>query len=170
MGIPTISDTVECEHLLATKPLVMLKFSAVWCGPCKAVKPAVDHMNKTFPNIAMADVDVDESQDVASRFGVTAMPTFIFFHRGVEVDRVKGGNVIAVTAALRKISALEPKFGGNPGYRLGSSTPVAKSSSKPPQPSSSGLYSGAHDLLHYVKLYFSTLFTIDARGVASSSG
>lgn len=167
MGIPSIHDSAECDHLLASKPLVMLKFSAEWCGPCKAVKPAVDHMSTTFPNVAMADVDVDENQQIASQFGVTAMPTFLFFHRGVEIDRVKGGNVIAVTAALRKLSALAPKFGGDSGHRLGGTPPVQKDSKKKiklttPRPGVVG------DISHYVKLYFSTLFTTNARGVASS--
>ncbi|KAK7495022.1 hypothetical protein BaRGS_00013662 [Batillaria attramentaria] len=58
--------------------LVVIDFFAQWCGPCKMIGPKVVQMAKEMDTVAFAKVDVDELEEVAQQYEVSAMPTFIF--------------------------------------------------------------------------------------------
>ncbi|KAJ4707523.1 Thioredoxin [Melia azedarach] len=70
--------------------LMVIDFSASWCGPCKLVEPAVHEMATKYTDVQFAKIDVDELSDVAQEFKVQAMPTFVLVKKGKEVDRVVG--------------------------------------------------------------------------------
>lgn len=70
--------------------LLVIDFSASWCGPCKSFEPAVRHMAVKFTDVSFVKVDVDELPEVAKEFDVTAMPTFVLMKNGKEVDRIVG--------------------------------------------------------------------------------
>lgn len=73
------------------KPFVLLA-SAIWCGPCKVVKPFYEQMAKDYTNIMFYTLDVDSCTDLASLLQIAAMPTFIVFNGdGKEVMRQQGG-------------------------------------------------------------------------------
>ncbi|XP_021297775.1 thioredoxin H2 [Herrania umbratica] len=73
-----------------TPKLIVIDFSASWCGPCKFIEPAVHGMAAKFTEVDFVKIDVDELPDVAQEFGVQAMPTFVLVKKGKEVDRVVG--------------------------------------------------------------------------------
>ncbi|EOY03355.1 hypothetical protein QUC31_017766 [Theobroma cacao] len=73
-----------------TPKLIVIDFSASWCGPCKFIEPAVHDMAAKFTEVDFVKIDVDELPDVAQEFGVQAMPTFVLVKKGKEVDRVVG--------------------------------------------------------------------------------
>lgn len=78
-------------EVLKAKNLVLVDFFAEWCGPCKMMSPAVDELAKQYKAKAkIGKIDVDESSQVAGRYGVMSIPTIIFFKNGEEVDRVVG--------------------------------------------------------------------------------
>jgi thioredoxin 1 len=80
------TETVE----KGTKP-ALLDFGATWCGPCKALEPTIVALAGEYGDkVTIAKVDVDESQQVALRFGIMAVPTVIFFKGGKEVHRFSG--------------------------------------------------------------------------------
>jgi len=58
--------------------LVVVDFHATWCGPCKMIAPHLEEMDKTMDDVVFLKVDVDECEDIAEEYKVTAMPTFIF--------------------------------------------------------------------------------------------
>lgn len=66
----------------------LLKFHATWCGPCKSLSIVMETM--TLP-IAVEDVDIDKSNDVARKYNVRSVPTMIVVDdTGTEVKRVVG--------------------------------------------------------------------------------
>ncbi|CAL5369964.1 unnamed protein product [Camellia sinensis] len=73
-----------------TSKLMVVDFSAPWCGPCKLMEPAIHEMADKFTDVEFLKIDVDELSDVAEEFGVEAMPTFVLVKQGKEVDRVIG--------------------------------------------------------------------------------
>ena len=73
------------------EPVVLVDFSASWCGPCKMLAPVLENVSKTLEGkVKIVKVDVDESMDLASEFGVMAVPTMILFKEGQQVDAFSG--------------------------------------------------------------------------------
>jgi thioredoxin 1 len=76
---------------LKTKQMVTLKkFSAVWCGPCRALAPVINEVKTQFSNVKFEEYDVDEAYDEATKYGIRSVPTIIIEKNGVEVDRFTG--------------------------------------------------------------------------------
>ncbi|KAI3462958.1 hypothetical protein Pfo_019621 [Paulownia fortunei] len=70
--------------------LMVVDFSATWCGPCKFMEPVFNDMSAKYPDVDFVKIDVDELSDVAREFVVQAMPTFVLLKQGKEVERVVG--------------------------------------------------------------------------------
>ena len=69
---------------------VLVDFYADWCGPCRMVSPIIDEIAEERSDITVGKVNVDESIELASRFGVESIPTVIIFKDGKEVNRITG--------------------------------------------------------------------------------
>ena len=65
-------------------------FTATWCGPCKAFKPIILELISEGYNITIHDID--ENQELASKYGVRSVPTTVIEENGVEVDRFVGAS------------------------------------------------------------------------------
>ncbi|KAE8672417.1 Thioredoxin H2 [Hibiscus syriacus] len=93
-GVKTFHSTPRWQlHFNSVKEspkLMVIDFSASWCGPCKFMEPALNDMADRFTDVAFVKLDVDELPDVAQEFGVQGMPTFVLLKNGKEVDRVVG--------------------------------------------------------------------------------
>lgn len=72
--------------------LVVIDFTASWCGPCKAIAPLYKELSEEYDDVVFLKVDVDENPDTAAKYSVSAMPTFLYIQRGVVVDRLMGAN------------------------------------------------------------------------------
>ena len=73
-----------------TKQLVVVDFTASWCGPCRFITPFLVELAKKLPDVLFLKVDVDELKSVATDWAVEAMPTFMFLKEGKIVDKVVG--------------------------------------------------------------------------------
>ncbi len=76
--------------IITSQGLVLVDFWAEWCGPCKMMHPVFERMAKKYRHIKFARVNVDQNQDISMKFGVQAIPTFIMFKDGKQVDRMMG--------------------------------------------------------------------------------
>ncbi|XP_047324166.1 thioredoxin H-type 1-like [Impatiens glandulifera] len=73
-----------------SKKLVVIDFTATWCGPCRLITPVLAELAKEIPHVIFLKVDVDELRSVSEDFAVEAMPTFVFIKDGNTIDRVVG--------------------------------------------------------------------------------
>ena len=76
----TVSN-FEQEVLASEKP-VLVDFWATWCGPCKMLAPVLQEFAGEHPEVKVGKVNVDEEMALASRFGVSSIPTLILFRGG----------------------------------------------------------------------------------------
>ena len=72
------------------KDKVLVDFFATWCGPCRMLTPILEQVSEEVKNCKIFKVDVDESPNIARRFGIMSVPTLILFEDGEEKDRVSG--------------------------------------------------------------------------------
>ncbi|MBI4470115.1 MAG: thioredoxin family protein [Acidobacteria bacterium] len=80
---------------------VLADFYATWCGPCQAMAPIVERLAQRFAGRAqVVKVDIDERPDLAVRFGVRGVPSFLLFAGGRAVARTVGTSSEEALAAL----------------------------------------------------------------------
>lgn len=72
--------------------LVVVDFSATWCGPCKMIAPVFEEMSNEFGGVVFVKIDVDEVPEIAQKYQVMAMPTFLFLRKGEIVGRFSGAS------------------------------------------------------------------------------
>jgi len=66
--------------------VVLVDFFAVWCGPCKMIAPVLEQLSEKYAGKAsIYKVDVDQSMQLAAKYGVQAVPTMILFKDGQPV-------------------------------------------------------------------------------------
>lgn len=72
--------------------LVVVDFSATWCGLCKMIKPFFHSLSENYSTVVFLKGDVYDYQDVTSECEVICMPAFQFFKKGQKVDEFSGAN------------------------------------------------------------------------------
>ena len=76
---------------LKTKQMVTVKkFSAVWCGPCRALTPVMNEIKSNYSNVKFEEYDIDEYSDITEEYGVRSVPTVIIVKDGIELQRFTG--------------------------------------------------------------------------------
>uniref|UniRef100_A0A0D3H6N1 TPR repeat-containing thioredoxin TDX n=2 Tax=Oryza barthii TaxID=65489 RepID=A0A0D3H6N1_9ORYZ len=94
--------------------LVVLYFTAAWCGPCRFIGPVCKSLAEKHRNVVFLKVDIDELNSVAYRWNVSSVPSFFFVRNGKEIDKVVGADKNGLE---RKQSYVGPKtnigFTGN---------------------------------------------------------
>lgn len=95
-----VTDASFDQEVLKSAEPVLVDFHAQWCGPCKAMAPALDQIAAELKGkVKIVKLDVDENPKVTGTYGIRAMPTLILF---------KGGKVAAQhTGAIVQKKKLE---------------------------------------------------------------
>ena len=75
---------------ISNNDLLLVDFWAEWCGPCKSMHPIFTRMAKKYKSVRFARVNVDNAQDIAMRYGVQSIPTFIMFKNGEVANTMVG--------------------------------------------------------------------------------
>ena len=72
--------------------LEVKRFSAAWCGPCRALAPVMEGIKTQHSDVVFETIDVDIDHEQASKYAIRSVPTVIFVKDGVEVERLVGVN------------------------------------------------------------------------------
>lgn len=99
-----ITDAGFDELLKSEKPLV-IDFWAEWCGPCRMVGPIVDELAEEYADkVTIGKVDVDNNDEITSKYGIRNIPTILFIKGGMVVDKQVGAAQKAIL--VEKIESL----------------------------------------------------------------
>ncbi len=85
------SADFQAKVLDSNEP-VLVDFFATWCGPCKMMAPVIDEVASEMEGKAKVyKLDIDESPEIAQRYGIMSVPTFIVFKNGQPAKQTLGG-------------------------------------------------------------------------------
>lgn len=70
--------------------LEVKKFSAAWCGPCRALKPVFEEVKSQYSNVTFVEHDVDTDYEAAAQYGIRSVPTVVLVKDGKEIERFTG--------------------------------------------------------------------------------
>lgn len=87
-----IINNIEFQNEVLNKAgVTLVDFFAVWCGPCKMAAPVLDQLSVDMEGRAkIFKVDVDQSPELAQRYGISSVPTMILFKNGRAVEKIVG--------------------------------------------------------------------------------
>ena len=107
-GVPMLATKGEFDKCLADAgdKLVVVDFTATWCGPCQRIAPVFVKLAEEMPDVVFVKVDVDKLGELAAQLGVTSMPTFLFMRNGEVVDRMSGADEAGLRAMVAELSAV----------------------------------------------------------------
>lgn len=95
------------DEVLNASGLVVVDFWAEWCGPCRQLGPIIEQLAHDNPEVKIGKMNVDSNQSIPMQYGISSIPTIIFFKDGRVVDTKVGAfpksalqNVIDQHAAL----------------------------------------------------------------------
>ncbi|MCS7129829.1 MAG: thioredoxin [Archaeoglobaceae archaeon] len=89
-------DEKEFMKVIRSEKLVVVDFYADWCMPCRYLSPVLEKISKEYKEVEFYKVNVDENQELAFEYGISSIPTVLFFKDG----EIVGGFVGAMPESM----------------------------------------------------------------------
>jgi thioredoxin 1 len=83
-------DSKNFDEVIGGDRPVFVDFYATWCGPCQMMMPVIEELAKEAEDFTVAKLDIDQAPEVAAKYNVMSVPTFILFKDGKEAARMMG--------------------------------------------------------------------------------
>ena len=86
-----VTETTFEEEILKSDIPVLVDFWAEWCGPCRMIGPIVEELGKDYEGkLKVAKIDVQNNNNIATKYGIMSIPALLFFKNGEVVDQIIG--------------------------------------------------------------------------------
>lgn len=83
-------DSKNIDTILKTKDIVLMNFSAEWCGPCLLMNKILKEFILEQNDIYVAKINADTNSDILKKYGIRGIPQFLLINKGEEVKRHNG--------------------------------------------------------------------------------
>jgi thioredoxin len=95
------------EEMLSDSDVpVLVDFYADWCGPCQMMVPILEKVNLELKDrLRIVKIDTEKYTELASQYGIAALPTLVLFKQGKPVDKIEG-----VMQAAQLVQHLQPQL------------------------------------------------------------
>ena len=90
MAVVEVNKDIFESVVLKSDKKVLVDFYASWCGPCKMLRPVLDQIAETNTNVEFVSINVDDEDELAEKYGVSAIPCLVLIDKGEEVKRSVG--------------------------------------------------------------------------------
>ena len=91
MSVINLNEKNFEEEVLKSEKAVLIDFWASWCGPCRMMSPVVDEIAVEMKDsVKVCKINIDEEQNLAVKYNVMSIPTFVVLKNGKEVGRTVG--------------------------------------------------------------------------------
>ncbi len=91
MSVTSLNEKNFEEEVLKSEKPVLIDFWASWCGPCRMMSPVVDEIAEEMKDeVKVCKINIDEEQNLAVKYNVMSIPTFIVIKEGREIGRSVG--------------------------------------------------------------------------------
>ncbi|XP_040216481.1 thioredoxin-like [Rana temporaria] len=103
--VKQIESVADFKAFLASAgdKLVVVDFTAVWCGPCRRIAPIFEELCKTHADVFFCKVDVDDVADLSESCGIHAMPTFQFYKNKEKIEEFSGADDGKLKATIARL-------------------------------------------------------------------
>jgi thioredoxin 1 len=101
--LESISTKEQFSDILNKHKMVLLKFGAPWCGPCRILAPKIEKLSEANPEVKFFEVDADSSSELVQQFKVSALPTVIVFRSDKVISRIEGANMKKIEEAVKDV-------------------------------------------------------------------
>src|SRR5690242_15514433 len=102
MSVQSLHYLHEYNQAIAYKDLSVIDWWAQWCAPCLQIAPSIEQLAQNYTAVKFYKIDVDEASDIATRAGISAMPTFHFYKNGKLIDTVVGARLSSIKDKLKQ--------------------------------------------------------------------
>jgi thioredoxin len=94
--VSTLTMTSDNHDEAVNDGIVFIDFWAEWCGPCRRFAPVFEQAAQQHSDITFAKVDTEDQRELATRYGVTSIPTLVIYRDGIPVFSQPGALPAAV--------------------------------------------------------------------------
>jgi thioredoxin 1 len=102
--VVNLQDATFDQEVIKSDLPVLVDFWAIWCGPCKAIAPAVEEIARRYQGkIKVCKMDVDEHQQVPQAYGIRSIPTLLLFKGGKVVGTVVGADKGKLEESVKRV-------------------------------------------------------------------
>ncbi|WP_411024977.1 thioredoxin [Salmonella sp. s54836] len=103
MPVTEVETFASFDQALKENTKVAVDFYATWCGPCKMISPKFESLSSKYPDVKFIKIDVDKNTWASEKYGINAMPTFLFFKDDARVGEYIGASDEKIIEELERL-------------------------------------------------------------------
>lgn len=102
MKIESITNNKELNRALEENKMVVVDYSAKWCGPCNIIYPFYEGLSNKYEEVLFLKVDVEEAKELSKSQKIKCIPTFHFYKNNELIDTIEGANKESIEGVIEK--------------------------------------------------------------------